>query len=67
MEEQRRAGRFSPVRRTKDRISNVATTESTLLNTPEALAAYRAALKGMPGYAPAKQNRDAILANKTLR
>jgi superkiller protein 3 len=34
---------------------------------PEALAAYRAALKSMPGYAPAQQNIDAILANKTLR
>jgi tetratricopeptide (TPR) repeat protein len=34
---------------------------------PEALAAYRAALKSMPGYAPAQQNADAILANKTLR
>ncbi len=67
MEEQRRAGCFSPVRRARDIISNVATTESTLLNTPEALAAYPAALKGMPGYAPAQQNMDAILANKTLR
>jgi tetratricopeptide (TPR) repeat protein len=31
---------------------------------PEALAAYRATLKSMPGYAPAQQNMDAILANK---
>ena len=34
---------------------------------PEAVVAYRAALKSMPGYAPAQQNMDAILANKTLR
>ena len=34
---------------------------------PEALAAYRAALNSMPGYVPAEQNMDAILANKTLR
>ncbi len=33
---------------------------------PEALAAYRATLKSMPGYAPAQQNMDAILANKPL-
>ncbi len=33
---------------------------------PEALAAYRAALKSMPGYAPAQQKIDAILANKTI-
>src|SRR5713101_7601022 len=33
MEEQRRAGCFSPVRRARDIISNVATTESTLANT----------------------------------
>jgi tetratricopeptide (TPR) repeat protein len=34
---------------------------------PEALAAYRAALKSMTGYAPAQQSIDTILANKTLR
>src|SRR6266446_1024519 len=34
---------------------------------PEALMAYRAALKSMPDYAPAQQNMDAILANKTMR
>src|SRR5216683_8444719 len=33
MEEQPRAGCFSPVRRARDIISNVATTESTLANT----------------------------------
>jgi len=33
---------------------------------PEALAAYRAALKSMPGYAPAQQRIDAILASQTL-
>jgi protein O-mannosyl-transferase len=31
---------------------------------PEALTAYRAALKSMPDYAPARQNIEAILANK---